>query len=186
MYPCSKQDAKTHAKNATPEHRTKTHKNSKNTRQETRRAGNMGVEDIIRVIEKNGIKITKYRSNDPCSLDKEEVLDLTLLDGAIVETKIYADIVRKERRSFVEIKEDREIGNGYRRVERWYLGFVGKCLVFTIETTVDAVREYGEYYETYVLPLAKLIDGRKITKKIGGGCGPDYEPAEEIEVQQIV
>ena len=77
-------------------------------------------------------------------------------------------------------------GDWYRQVERWYLGFINKCLIFTIEEVGGTAREYGEYYETFVLPLAKVIEARKITRRIGGGCGPDYEPAEEIEVQQIV
>ena len=146
----------------------------------------MDMESLVKLIKENGIKITKYRSNDPCSLDKEEILDLVLLDDVIVETKIYADAVERERKNFVKIKEDREVREGYRKIERWYLGFIGKCLVFAIEVAEGTVREYGEFYETYILPLAKVIEAQKVVKRVGGGCGPDYEATEEVEVQKIV
>ena len=61
----------------------------------------------------------------------------------------------------------------------------GLCLGISL-TLLFSFEFCGEFYETYVLPLAKTIEAKKVTKKVGGGCGPDYEPAEEIEVQQIV
>ena len=146
----------------------------------------MGIESLVKLIKENGIKIIKYEHNDPCMAEKEEKLILKLLDNELVEVSINADEARKSRKNFVKVREEREVGDYYRKFERWYLGFIGKCLVFTIEVAGGTVREYGEFYETYVLPLAKTIEAKKVTKKVGGGCGPDYEPAEEIEVQQIV
>ena len=138
------------------------------------------------MIKENGIKITKHWSNDPCAAEREEKLILKLLDVNLVETTIHADEVEKRRENFVKVGEERKVGDYYRRVERWYLGYIDKCLVLTIEETGGTAREYGEFYETYVLPLAKIVEARKITRKIGGGCGPDYEPKEETEIQQIV
>ena len=146
----------------------------------------MDIESLVKLIKENGIKIIKYEHNDPCMAEKEEKLELKLLDVNLVETSIYADEVEKKRENFVEIKEERRTGDWYRRFERWYVGFVGKCLVFTIETITNTAREYGKFYETYVMPLAKIVEARKIIRRVGGSCGPDYEPSEEIEIQQIV